>query len=227
MVRAFCIPLGCVSGYDIVRIEISAIAELNVLAQMERPFGRVVVDIPGFSESRLRFGTAKFVAEQRIIDLQAGTQSLAICFVTAPKADRLSTLDPNQLTIVGGHFLEVLIQRANLHIPNALTKDVGGGAMSYRDHGDVLFDQSRDRVIVSLAFSRISNLSCSFNLSDNVIPFLPEAGYATREVEVIEVGRIRVVHAPAKHKEWLLAGSNILQECTRFFRRNFDLYTNF
>src|SRR5215210_1630773 len=158
------------------------------LAQMECPLGRVIIYIPRFRESGNRLGAAELVSQQRVIDLEAGTERLTVCLITAEQTDRFGALDPDQLTIVGGHLLEVFVQRANFHVTNTGTKDISGCTMGHRDHGGMLFNESCYVIIVSLAFRLIGSLTCSFNLLDNIGPLISKARHTTSKVEIVEVG---------------------------------------
>src|SRR5438105_3101922 len=80
------VPLHGVGHDHVAGGQRRAIGELDPLAEVERPLGQIGVGLVGLSQARLDRRAAYLVAQQRVEDLFAGPQALAVRLVAAIEA---------------------------------------------------------------------------------------------------------------------------------------------
>ena len=102
------------------------------------------------------FGGADFVGQQRLVDLLAGPEGLAVGLVGAVEADRLGVLHEHQGVAAAVDHAQLLTgQRAAVCALAHCLEGRRRATVGHRDHGHVQLDQLVGLVVDRLALGRI------------------------------------------------------------------------
>src|SRR4051794_23934559 len=202
--RVLRVPLEGVAGDDVVGVELRAVMELHVFAELAGPGLGVGARRALLGQGRHRVGAV--ISIESFVGLLAGTEALAVRLVRAEEAERLGVaLEDDGLPVGRLHPCELLAAEDGGVGAGDIRLEGGAGGTVGDDHcRDVLLDKGVCSGIGSGPAVGVRRRQALVEGVDDVLERRSELlARARAEVVVEEVRRIGIVSAPADQAQAL------------------------